>query len=233
MKIYCMSDIHGCIDAFNEALLLVLDHLDEPDTKLLLLGDYIHGGNDNHGVIDKIMDLQEKYGQEKVIALLGNHEEFVLVGDSTIDSMWTLSSFKDEDYRDTADEDEKYLQWLENLPRYYVEGNTIFVHAGIDEDAGDLWEFNTDEETFVGKYPPETGKIEGLDMKVVAGHVGTSVISGDPTFNEIYYDGESHYYIDGSVLDTGVIPVLMVDTETDQYYRVAEGGNWLIQPYEE
>ena len=70
-------------------------------------------------------------------------------------------------------------------------------------------------------------------MKVVAGHVSTAGISGDPTFHEIYYDGASHYYIDGSVLDTGVIPVLMVDTETDKYYRVTEGGNWLIHPYDD
>ena len=233
MKIYCMSDIHGCIDAFNEALLLVLDHLDEPDTKLVLLGDYIHGGNDNYGVLDKIMDLQKEYGKHKVTALLGNHEEFVLLGDSTIDSMWALSSAVDEDFRDNIGDDEKYIQWMEGLPRYYTEGNTIFVHAGIDEDAGDMWEWCTGEETFVGKYPPETGKIEGLDIKVVAGHISTAQISGDPTFHDIYYDGESHYYIDGSTLDTGVIPVLMVDTETDKYYSVTEGGNWIIHPYDE
>lgn len=43
----------------------------------------------------------------------------------------------------------------------------------------------------------------------------------------------SHYYIDGTVLDSGRIPVLMVDTEKDMYYRVLETGNWLILPYEE
>lgn len=33
-------------------------------------------------------------------------------------------------------------------------------------------------------------------------------------FNDIYYDGASHYYIDGDVLSTGDINVLMVDTDT-------------------
>ena len=230
MKIYCMSDIHGCIDAFNEALLLVLDHLEEPDTRLVLLGDYIHGGNDNYGVLEKIMQLQDRYGDDKVIALLGNHEEFVLRGESTINNM---SGLIYEDDRDDMEDDDKYIQWMEDLPRYYTEGNTIFVHAGIAEDAGDLWEYCTDESDFTNKYPVETGKIEGIDMKVVAGHVGTAEISGNPTFHDIYYDGESHYYIDGMVLDTGVIPVLMVDTETDKYYHVTEGGTWLIYPYEE
>lgn len=54
-----MSDIHGCLAEFEESLSLVLDHLEEPDTMLCLLGDYIHGGADNYGVLDKIMNLQE------------------------------------------------------------------------------------------------------------------------------------------------------------------------------
>ena len=51
MKIYCMSDIHGCYSALCDALELVIDHLDEPDTKLIFLGDYIHGGEDNIAVL--------------------------------------------------------------------------------------------------------------------------------------------------------------------------------------
>lgn len=86
---------------------------------------------------------------------------------------------------------------------------------------------------FVGKFPAETGEIEGIDQRVVAGHVGTSEISGNPGYHDIYYDGASHYYIDGTVWKSGRIPVLMVDTEKDTYYRVTEAGNWLILPYDE
>ena len=74
MIYYCMSDIHGCIGAFENALELVLPHLDKSDTKLILLGDYIHQGEDSYAVLDRIMSLQKKYGCEKVIALMGNHE---------------------------------------------------------------------------------------------------------------------------------------------------------------
>lgn len=94
-----------------------------------------------------------------------------------------------------------------------------------------MWEWMTSEDTYVNKYPAETGKIEGLDMKVVAGHVGTAEISGDPGFHDIYYDGESHYYIDGTVLDSGIIPVLLVDTDEDKYYKVTESGEWLVHPF--
>ena len=74
MKIYCMSDIHGCLAEFEEALSLVMEHLEEPETMICLMGDYIHGGTDNYGVLDKIMNLQYQYGSDKVLALMGNHE---------------------------------------------------------------------------------------------------------------------------------------------------------------
>lgn len=70
-------------------------------------------------------------------------------------------------------------------------------------------------------------------MDIIAEHIGTSEISGDPRYHYIYFDGESHYYIDGTVLDSGVIPVLMVDTEENKYYRVTDAGNCLIIPYNE
>lgn len=230
MKIYCMSDIHGFLAEFEEALSLVVEHLkNEEDTMLLLLGDYIHGGADNAGVLDKIMGLQRRFGLDKVVALMGNHEEFVLRGDSSINNM-NGRSYDDE--LDEEDED-KYIDWMENLPRYFTEGNTIFVHAGIDEDMGSDWEWGTSEEIFTEKYPAQTGEIEGLDMKVVAGHVYTSEICGDRGYDDIYYDGKSHYYIDGDVMSNGVILVLMVDTESDRYYRVMETGNRLILPYDE
>lgn len=72
MKIYCMSDIHGCLEQFEDALSLVQEHMEESDTMLCLLGDYIHGGTDNYGVLDRIMNLQKKYGTDKVVALMAN-----------------------------------------------------------------------------------------------------------------------------------------------------------------
>lgn len=203
---------------------LVIDHLDEPDTKLIFLGDYIHGGEDNIAVLKKIMGLQNLYGHNKVVALLGNHEEMVMSGFSSVNEMLGSGEYDDSD--------DSYRYWFERLPRYHVEGNTIFVHAGIDEDSGNAWEYCTEDYIFTEQYPHRLGKIHGLDKKVVAGHVHTSSIAGDRRFNDIYYDGASHYYIDGDVLSTGDINVLMVDTDTDKYYKVTENYNIPIEPYD-
>ena len=222
-KIYAMSDIHGCLMEFEEALSLV-DLTG--DNKLVLLGDYIHGGPDPFGVLKRVMQLERKYETEKVIVLAGNHEDMAMEGS------WPISSDKNgEDYDDPDnDNDEPYLLWMQKLRRYYADDHRIFCHAGIDEEAGDLWELGTDDYTFTGKYPAETGHFY---MDIIAGHVGTAEVSGDPRFHDIYFDGESHYYIDGTVLDSGVIPVLMVDTETNKYYQVSESGAWPILPYGE
>lgn len=238
MKIYVIGDIHGCLAELDAALMLVLDHLEEEpeDTKLIFLGDYIHGGEESRGVLNRVMGLQDKYGDDRVIALMGNHEMWVLDGTSTIDQ--DEKTYRDVymeacgNYDDYKDDDDKYINWISSLPVYHVEGNTIFCHAGIDEEAGELWEWGTDEYIFTGKYPAEIGHILGLDMKVVAGHIGTATISENPNFHDIYYDGASHYYCDGTVFESGIIPVMMVDTEKDKYYRVTESGHWLIEPYD-
>lgn len=70
-------------------------------------------------------------------------------------------------------------------------------------------------------------------MTIVAGHVGTAMIANNYRFHDIYFDGESHYYIDGTVYESGVINVLMYDTDDEIFYQVSEAGKYEIEPYEE
>ena len=224
MNIYAMSDIHGCLFEFEEALSLV--DL-SGDNILVLMGDYIHGGADSYGVLKRIMELERKYGTDKVIVLAGNHE------DMAVDGRWPISegsSMAGYSYKDQNFEDDRYLLWMQKLRRYYSTEYQIFCHAGIDEEAGEWWQWGTDDYIFTEKYPAETGKFY---MDIIAGHIGTSAIAEDPAFHDIFYDGASHYYIDGTVLESGIIPVLKVDTARNVYYRVTETGDWLILSYEE
>lgn len=217
MKIFCMSDIHGCLEEFEAALSLIINDLKQGENKLILLGDYISRGPNSVEVINKIIDLQEMFGKTKVIALLGNHEEAVLDGLTSLESEFEKSVF----------ESEKYIKWFKSLPRYYVLNDNIFVHAGIDEEAGELWELGTTDETFTMKYPASLGPIKDLNKRVVAGHIGTSSISKNSLYHGIFYDGYSHYYIDGDVITSHTIPILMI--ENDKYYEVTKSGTVLIQ----
>ena len=125
MKIYCMSDIHGCLAEFEEALSRIEDRLESEDTRLVLLGDYIHGRQDGRYVLDKIMELQYKYGRDKVVALMGNHEEFVLLGYSTIAEMNPTYS------------EEQEIEWDDktemNGTEKYIEQHTKFPFMAHDD----------------------------------------------------------------------------------------------------
>lgn len=220
MIYYCISDIHGCLFAFQNALDIITSHLSEEDTALILLGDYIHGGKENAAVLDKIMELQNRYGSGKIIALLGNHEELVCEGMASVDACGTGSG-----------DDDRYVSWLRGLPRYHAAGKTIFVHAGIDEEAEDLWKYGTMDHIFTEKYPAQTGHFFE-DYKIVAGHISTSAIAGDPHFHGIYFDGSSHYYIDADTVATGFLNILKVNTETQEYFAVTDAGEFPVLPYD-
>lgn len=112
------------------------------------------------------------------------------------------------------------LRWLKGLPCYYETETQIFVHAGVDEEAGDWWAWGTPDSVFTGKYPAETGKFY---KDVIAGHVGTASLAGDPDYHRVFWDGQSHYYIDGSTAESGCLPILKYDTETGRYTELAEG----------
>lgn len=107
------------------------------------------------------------------------------------------------------------IEWLKHLPYYYETEKQIIVHAGVDEEAEDLWEVGTPDYYFVGKYPLTTGK---FIKDIVSGHVGSEVIANDESYlGKVYFDGESHFFIDGTILKSGVLPVLVYDIESNQY----------------
>ncbi|WP_300342249.1 metallophosphoesterase [Nesterenkonia sp.] len=103
------------------------------------------------------------------------------------------------------------LDWLHALPRCYETDAQIFVHAGVNEDAGDLWKAATPERMFTEKFPPTFGSFV---KTIIAGHVATASIHPDGSHG-VFFDGESHYYIDGSAEYTGRANLLR--------YSIAEG----------
>ena len=245
MKLYAVSDIHGCYSEFKNTLkkLKIVDQLKNKTAKLILLGDYIDGGINSFKTLEYIYNLQKEFGDEFVIALKGNHEQWFLDFLSRDEFVWiegdkgflTTDSFLTEEQRkelrslmlikqsfelcdfiiETINKNHKELiNWLKNLPLYYETDTQIFVHAGVDEEAGDMWKWGTPDYVFTGKYPMTFGKFY---KDIIAGHISTETIFGKKGFNGIYFDGESHYFIDGSVLKTKTVQVLVYDEEVKKY----------------
>ncbi len=57
-------------------------------------------------------------------------------------------------------------------------------------------------------------------MDIIAGHTATSSIVNEREFHDVWHDRWSHYYIDGGVERSGIIPVLVYDEEEKKYYSL-------------
>ncbi len=257
--IYAMSDIHGMLQPFEERLKqLDMEDLRSGRSKLILLGDYIDRGIHSLEVLQTIYALHEDLG-ENLIVLMGNHDKWFLDflnGDFPAwlgpkESNMFLSRFlSDEELKRVnhliakckqymahdivrkamQSKHGDMLSWMNALPLYYETDHQIFVHAGIDEEAEDMWPWGTGDEVFLGKYPPTKGYFY---KDIIAGHVSTSTASGNRKNHDIYYDGESHFFIDGidsypaNVKEEDCFIPLLMYTEknsTGSYYSIDPSG---------
>lgn len=200
MKIFAMSDIHGNVDTFKRNLDLI--DLNDEENKLILLGDYLSRFNyEDISVIKMIIDLQNKY-KDRVIALMGNHELYLL-----------------DDYKNNnLNINDEIIDWITNLPYYYETKDQIYVHAGVDEEVGEYWKVVDNDSYFCNKYPYSIGTFY---KDIIAGHISAVEIALNENeyieSGDIYYDGKSHYYIDGDTEHTNLIPMLMYDCKIKKY----------------
>lgn len=105
------------------------------------------------------------------------------------------------------------ISWMKELPLYFENDSQIFVHAGIDEKVGKYWMFETSRECFLSKYPASYGTFY---KDIISGHVSTSSLAEAKSHN-VYWDGKSHFYLDGDTNNSGIIPVLKYNTITKEY----------------
>lgn len=109
----------------------------------------------------------------------------------------------------------EWLRTISNQPRYIETDQQIFVHAGILEEADNLWKQGTPIEYFTEKYPAEVGYFY---KDIIAGHISSAEIAETQKYlGKVYWDRKSHFYIDGTVEKSGTIPVLKYDTKMKRY----------------
>lgn len=238
-KLFAISDIHGHLDEFLSALSKV--DLSDKNNRLILVGDYIDNGPQSFQVISKIIELEELYPNQ-IITLLGNHEEWfydwlILENPTSSSFSETIKSFFSPEeltyilksnvnnfeagVRNEIKNNIKFnpfINWFKKRyrdKRYYETDTQIFVHAGIDEEAGKFWKELTSSEMFTNKFPLTTG---GFFKDIVSGHVASWEVAKDKTYQgKIYHDNKSHYFIDGDVKNSKTIPVICYDTVTKSY----------------
>jgi serine/threonine protein phosphatase 1 len=154
-RVYAIGDIHGRVDLLTE-----LHEMIQADSArhaglrkvLVYIGDYVDRGLQSKEVIDLISD--RPLAGFEIVHLKGNHEDLMLdfLEDTQNADIWlenggkaTLYSYGvGTDGNAASDErleaarkllqenvPKRHLEFLNNLSPWHIEGDYLFVHAGI------------------------------------------------------------------------------------------------------
>lgn len=258
-NIYVMSDIHGYLNIFKRnfelidlaskenKLIILGDFISRGPNSLEVLKLVQSLSLEYQDQVIVLLGNNEKIFVDWLDNAFMNFEAFVCKSNaSTIKSFVNDSSVDQELFnqlessKTIMDNSQAYatylscnyadeINWLKSLfnqDLYYETKDQIFVHAGINEELEDYWQDLSDENDYLAKYPATLGK---FSKDIIAGHIGTEQIGGKDYLGKVYYDGYNHIYIDGSVYDSGIIPLLRIDTKTNHYYQVYKNHEVLIK----
>lgn len=150
-RVYAIGDIHGRADLLREIHRLIREDFDRAPVErpvAVYLGDYIDRGLESRQVVDILLD-EPLAGFERV-HLRGNHEDFMLrfLDDAAIGPNWLLNGGTATLYSYAGGQHEphdiarvqaalrealpsRHLDFFRTLSLSYVEGDYLFVHAGI------------------------------------------------------------------------------------------------------
>ncbi len=132
MSLFAVGDIHGCFDKLQALLEEIQVRVGD---KLIFLGDYIDRGPCSKEVVDLILSLQKKMGDD-LVCLKGNHEKMFLdyltgVNIELFLANGGIATIKSYSKDGIFFVPEEHLLFFKNLRLYYETEDYIFVHAGI------------------------------------------------------------------------------------------------------
>ena len=226
MKTVCFSDLHG-----NYKLWTAIKNYYGPKDTLIFLGDACDRGPDG------IKIMQEMFEDNRVIYILGNHEEMFLsyiedgIKESLIMSGELIThngSFKTlSDYQKLNPLEQNFLvkNLKEKIKNYYIyinkeKKNFFLSHAGIDIDTINnldnkklLWDRDhiKSNKTWDNKYKY---------WYVVHGHTPVQLVQPDKIIPEVYRYYNNHKIdIDMGTPSSNKIAVLDLDTLQIKYFK--------------
>ena len=152
MKTFVIGDIHGR-RAQLCALIEMIPRDDEWDT-LVFLGDLIDRGADAPGVVSDVLEIYSN-NPERVICLLGNHEQMLLdflddgariwlspvTGGELTFNQYTGKALvieKEEDFEEARQKvlesvPAEHLEFFRARPLYHEDDYALYVHAGLEQ----------------------------------------------------------------------------------------------------
>ena len=131
-----VGDIHGCLDKLRTIVGRCQPLAHGGHVKFVFLGDYIDRGPDSRGVVEFLIQMQQRIPTQ-VVCLLGNHEQLALsaVDNERHQTNWLRNGGDAalRSYGATAASEipEAHIAWLRALPKQHDDGLRFFAHAGV------------------------------------------------------------------------------------------------------
>lgn len=149
MLTYAIGDIHGMYKTMVRLLDMIKQDAGDIPYKLVFLGDYIDRGPDSNSVIQHLIDLKTSLGNDRVVTLMGNHEDMAIHDNTWIHNYGaaTLSSYGS--FQGSIPDN--HMNFLKNLDLYHETKHNIFVHAGVDHENYDIYMANQSPLTLLWK----------------------------------------------------------------------------------
>lgn len=139
-----LGDLHGCYSCLKAAVMqsrffekvnaYKQDPQNNPNPKLVMLGDYIDRGLYSlNGVLRTAMQLFIQ-APEHVYMLRGNHEMYFEYKGQVYGGVKPAEAINSLKPHVPADSLRHYIQFFEKMPNMLFLGETLFVHGGIPKD---------------------------------------------------------------------------------------------------
>lgn len=212
-------------------VLYLLKKLEEkyPSQVIILLGNHDEMFIDWYTLNDELQWLSQDVNLLTIKSFFSN-ENFIDVMEQLVirkNSYIEMSQYMVKEIRKNHSE---LLDWFAEKRKeslYYETDNQIYVHAGICETDEELWKYATEAEEFTWKYPAETGSFY---KDIIAGHVTTVEVANDISYlGKVFWDRQSHFFIDGETVKSKIVPLLKYNSCTDVYssYKKSIDGSWV------
>ncbi len=140
-----LGDLHGCYSCLKGALMQAdfmekvrryrADPENNPEIKLVLLGDYIDRGRFSYnGILRTVLKLFLTV-PEHVYVLRGNHEYYIEYQGRVYGGVRPAEAINSLVNHVPDEVFERYLKFFDSIPNMLIHDRMLFVHAGIPRDA--------------------------------------------------------------------------------------------------
>ncbi|MEM7154757.1 MAG: metallophosphoesterase family protein [Myxococcota bacterium] len=144
-ELIVLGDLHGCYSCLKAAVMQAdfmnkvrnyrADPENNPEPRLVLLGDYIDRGRFAfNGVLRAVLKLYMTV-PEHVVVLRGNHEYYIEYNGRIYGGVKPADTINSLSQVLPGEVFERYLAFFERMPNSLLYDNLLFVHGGIPRDA--------------------------------------------------------------------------------------------------